>query len=394
MGYGVFPHNLHIYQKPAIGNAFLSRLPVYNYRHTIAAIGGFDTASCDIAIRSREEGQKFLDQYLGNRVAFYVDNPVEPIWEGFINRMTFSAGGVQYTISLDEMANDVIALYTASANDPSTTQTAAATATVASTASQNIYGIKQEQIDLGVMVSGTGTTVMRDNVLAQRAFPKTSTLPGGGGEGLLHIEFLGFFHTLAWGSYRNTGVGAVQMGALIDTVLGTVANGTTFFDNADLTRTVANTATIDTHHSKGETALDVLIKLAEIGSATITYIIGISPTDFQTNTRRFYYQAASSEIVYTARQSDGLRIRNLYGQLVPPWTVRPDAGIRVSDMLIGWDGIGDNPTETYISTIEYDSATQKVIYHGADNLSVEGVFNIKRYNKGRGKAFGAARRLA
>jgi hypothetical protein len=106
------PHTLSLYQKPALGNDFLRRLPVYNYRHTIAAVGGFDTASCDIAIRSREEGQQFLDQYIGNRVAFYVDNPVEPIWEGFINRMTFDAGGVQYTISLDEMTNRVTVTYT------------------------------------------------------------------------------------------------------------------------------------------------------------------------------------------------------------------------------------------------------------------------------------------
>lgn len=383
-------HTVNIYQKPLLGTSLLKRLSVYNYKHTISAIGGFDSASCDIAIRSRDEGQQFLDQYIGNRVAFYVDNPVEPIWEGFINRMTFSAGGVEYTIGLDEMANRVKVVYT-NTDATTTTQTASAN----SATSQAIYGIKQTQVDMGNMLGGGGTTTLRDTVVAQRAFPKTSILPGGGGGGLLHIECLGFYHTLEWEDYRNAVSGNVQLGNLIDTVIGAIANGTTFFDNTDLTETVANTATLNQYTTKGETAWDVLLKIAEIGNATDYYVIGITPTNFATGTRRFYYRAASSTITYTARQSDGLRIRNLYGQLVDPWRVRPDTGIRVSDVLIAWDGIGDNPTETYIKKIDYDANQQTCIYSGDDDLSAEGVFNLKRFNRPQGRRIGdAARRLA
>lgn len=384
-----FPHTLNLYQKPKLGNGFLKRLPVYNYRHTIAAVGGFDTASCDIAIRSRDEGQQFLDQYLGNRVAFYVDNPVAPIWEGFINRMTFSAGGVQYTISLDEMSNYVVTIYTTSNVSPATTQSAVAQ----NTTSQSIYGIKEEQIDLGLMLAGTGVTLMRDTVLAQKAYPKSSILPGNGG-GLLHIEFLGFYHTLEWENYRETGTGSIQLGSFVDTIITNLLNGTTFFNNADVTRTIANTSVIDIFTAKGGSSWDTLMKIREIANGAVYYVIGVSPTDFQTGTRRFYYEQASSDIVYTARQADGLRIRNLYGQLVPPWTVQPNAGVRVSDMLIGWDGVGDHPAETYISKIDYDANRQQVIYSGDDDVSIVGVFNYQRFNKSYGKRNGQQRRVA
>jgi hypothetical protein len=136
------------------------------------------------------------------------------------------------------------------------------------------------------------------------------------------------------------------------------------------------------------------LKVQEFGNTTDYWVLGITPTNFQTGTRRFYYQQASTTVVYTARQADGLRIRNLYGQLVDPWRVRPDAGIRVSDMLIGWNGVGDNPTETYIMKIDYDANRQSCIYSGDDDLSAEGVFNLKRFNKENGKRFGATRRLA
>lgn len=388
------PHTMNIHEKPAIGDGFLRRLPVYNYRHTIAAVGGFDTASCDIAIRSRDEGQQFLDQYIGNRVAFYVDNPVEPIWEGLINRMTFSAGGVQYTISLDEMANRVRAVYTTASTSPDTTQGAAATATVKSAYSQSLYGIKQEQVDLGLMTAGTGATHLRDTLLAQKALPKSSIVPGGSGSGLLHIEFLGFYHTLMWEDFRQTTAASAQLGNFVDTIIGGILNGTTFFDNGDTSLTIANTNTINQQTMKGETVWDVLKKIQETGNTTNYFVIGISPTDFQLGTRRFYYQVASTDIVYTARQSDGLRIRNLYGQLVPPWTVRPDAGVRVSDMLIGWNGIGDNPAETYITKIDYDANQQTAIYSGDDDISAEGAFNYRRFNKVYGKRNGQQRRVA
>ncbi len=386
-----YQHTLHIYQKPALGTSFIRRSPIYNYRHSINAIGGFDTASCDIAVRSRDDGQQFLDQYLGNRVSFYVDNPVEPIWEGFINRMTFSAGGVEYTISLDEMANRVRTIYTAANASPATTQSVVAD----SATSQALYGIKQEQVDLGYMQSGTGVTVIRDTVLSQRAFPKTSIMPSQGGGGLLHIECLGFFHTLEWDDYSNAVSNNVQLGNFVDTILGTVANGTTFFDNTDLTDTAANTNTINQLSLKGESIWDMMLKIQEFGDTTQYFVCGVGPTLFSTGTRRFYYRAASTTITYTARQSDGLRIRNLYGQLVDPWRVRPDAGIRVSDALIGWNGVGDNPTETYIMKIDYDANRQSCIYSGDDDLSAEGVFNLKRFNKAQRPGIGSAgRRLA
>jgi hypothetical protein len=395
MTYGVYPHKMHLYQKPAVGNDFMRRLSVYNYRHTIAAVGGFDTASCDIAVRSRDEGQEFLDQFIGNRVAFYADNPVEPIWEGFINRMTFNAGGVQYSISLDEMANQVVVVYTTSAASPATTQSAAASSSVKSTYSQSLYGIKEEKVDLGLMTGGTGATVLRDTVLAQKALPKSSIVPGSGSGGMLHIEFLGFYHTLMWENYRDNATAvAPQLGVLVDTIIAGLINGTTFFNNADTSLTIANTNTINQQVAKGETAWDILTKIQEMGNTTNYFVIGITPTDFQLGTRRFYYRVASTDIVYTARQSDGLRIRNLYGQLVPPWTVRPDAGVRVSDMLIGWNGIGDNPAETYITKIDYDANQQTAIYSGDDDISIEGAFNYRRFNKSYGKRNGQQRRVA
>lgn len=390
MSYGIFQHSMSLYQKPMLGNTFLKRFPVYNYRHTIAAVGGFDTASCDIALRSRDEGIDFLDKFIGNRVAFYVDNPAEPIWEGFINRMTFDAGGVQYTISLDEMANRV---KITSTNPAVSTIDAQISAAANNTTSQALYGIKQENIDYGYLRSTVSQVSIRDTVINQRAFPKSS-ITRGQGAGLLHIEMLGFYHTMLWEDYTNVGTAATTVNLLVNAVQAAIANGSTFFDNTDDTEIAANATSFNQEHVKRESVWDVLMRLTEVGDGTDYFIVGVTPTLPATGTRRLYFRAFNAVIKYTARQSDGLRIRNLYGQLVPPWMVRPDAGIRVSDMLIGWNGAGDNPAETYIKSVSYDANQQSVDYQGDDDTRAEGAFQLKRYGRPIGKRFSSTIRRA
>jgi hypothetical protein len=386
---GVPLHALHIYQKPALGNNVVNQFEAYNYKHSINAIGGFDTASCDIAIRSRDEGQQFLDQYLGNRVAIYVDNPIEPVWEGFINRMSFNGGGAAYTIGLDEMANRLAVTYTDNAGS------IISSALVSDTNSQATFGIKNDRLEL--QAQNTGTTAIaaiRDTSLAQRAWPKASVIPGLGSSGLLHIEMLGFYHTLNWDVYQDATVANVTLSNyLINQLLPGVSNGTTFFDNTVTTGITTNALTIQRTSIRGNTIWDRMMVIRESGDATNYYVIGITPTNFQTGVRSLYYRVFNPTIVYTARQSDGLRVRNLYGQIVPPWMVRPDNGIRISDMLIGWDGIGDNPTETWIMGVDYDANRQSVMYQGDDDLTAEGAFNFRRQNKAFGKKFGAQYRV-
>lgn len=381
-------HALHLHQKPKLGNSFIARYPVYNYKHKISAVGGFDTASCDLAIRSKDEGLLFLDQYLGNRVAIYVDNPVAPVWEGLINRLTFNAGGVQYTISLDEMVNRVSVTTTSGGG----VTTAAPTD---NSDSQAVYGIKQGNLEFGSHPGGAGNapTGLRDTVLAQRAWPKAS-ITRGSGSGLLRVEMLGFYHTLQWETYYQTPGGNASLDYILRVwILPTLANGSTFFDNTDFSDIATSAHVIGAYKINGQSHWELMQEIVEVGNGTTYRVLGVTPTNFETGKRRLYYRNANTTVEYTARQADGLRIRNLYGQLIAPWRVRPDRGIRISDMLIGWNGVGDDPTETWIAAIDYDANSQTVTWVGDDNTTAEGVFQLDQYNKLHGQRFGAQRRL-
>ncbi len=380
-------HYLHVYQKPKLGSSFIKRYPVYNYQHTINNMGWFDTASCDIAMRSAGEGADILDNYLGCRVAVYVDNPAQPIWEGLINRITFNAGGASYTISLDEMANRVSVVVTGAAN------VAAENTPANNTASQAIYGIKQDQIEFGVQAAGSQAGTLRDTILAQRAWPQASITQAQGTTNLVHLELIGLFHTLEWEKiFTATSAATVSFSAAISALITGLANGATFFDNTNTANITAN-ALLSGVQQRGASTWERIQKLAESGDATNYWVCGISPTNRNTGTRVFYYQQANFVQEYTAFQKDSLRPRNAYGQRIPPWLVVPDRAIRVNDSLIGHDTtLLTDPRTVYIQSVQYDANSQSVQWFGADDTTARAAFMLKRSFKPIGRAFGAPTR--
>lgn len=385
-------HSINIFDRPKIGSHFILRRPVLNYKHTITAMGGFDTASCDIAVRSQTEGQDFLNNYLGCFVKCYADNPAEPIWEGLINRITFNSGDTSFTIGLDKMSNRVTVQYandSVSANGAGTNST---TTTANNTTSQGIYGIKQTQQDFGYNRNGNAASpnALRDTILANQAFPQTSITQGGGNTNLVTLELIGIFHTLEWETVNYVSTATTNVDVLITaTILPALGNGTTFFDNTDFSQ-IATRATATTGTQRSQTYWEFIMKAAELGDASHYWIAGITPTDPVKGTRVLYYKQVNGSTLYTARQRDGLRIRNLYGQLIPPWTVRPDNTVFVSDVLVGYNtAIQVDPRQTYIFTINYDANTQKVTYQGSDDLTAQGAWMLRRGYRPVGKMYGS-----
>lgn len=374
-------HYLHMYQLPMIGSSFIKRYPVYNYQHTISNQGWFDTASCDIAVRSQSEGFDLLANRLGCYVAIYVDNPTQPIWEGLINRITFNSGKVSYTIGLDDMANRVSVVYTGGAN------TGVQTPVVNDLSSQAIYGIKQGQIEFGTDASGGSTqrTNLRDTLLIQQALPQTSVSQAQGQTNLVHFELIGIFHTLEWEKFFVAlSAATTAFNTSISSIIAGLANGATFFDNTNTTQISTNAAT-EPNQQRGVSAWERLQKMADAGDATNYWVCGIAPTDRNTGKRTFYYRQANYAINYTANQDDGLIIRNQFGKPVPVWLVVPDQVIRVNDILVGHDTtILSDPRATYIQSIQYDANSQQVTWLGADNTTARAAFALNKSYKSLG----------
>lgn len=385
-------HFLHIYQRPALGNNLIKRFQCYGYKHTISAVGGFDTASCALAV-SKDEGETILEQFLGCRYAVFVDNPVEPIHEGLITRVTFDVANVTFTNSLENMYNRVVV-----ATGPvGTAVVAAFTAAADDNESQAIYGIKQGTVDALVQytnIAGTNVhTALRDHLIAVQAWPQSSVRFNPTSKQLsLKLDMQGFFHTLEWEHYASATATSAGASTIVGEVIAGLANGTTFFDNSDTSEIDTNAAFNQARLSRnGLTAWEFLKQIQEAGNAGATrWVMGISPTDFNRGDRVFYYQAANSAIEYTARLREGPGIiRNIYGGRVLPWNVRPDRSIRLMDVLTGWNLQGDDPRESYIEKVTYDAESQTVQWVSSDDMGLEGRMQFARIFKPHATRFGA-----
>lgn len=369
-------HMLHVYMKPKVGSDFLRAYPTMRYKHRIAAMGGCDTMSNTLMV-ARAEAEFVYETFVGNRVAVFVDNPAAPIWEGLISRVTLNLPGIVLTRSLDELANRVT-VTGVDVNSVFPSMPKFDGVAVDDTASQAIYGIKEGAYRRNIRATSSPDTYaasLKSRVLNNLAYPQSSASAQGGGSGtIVEVEAIGFFHTLEWETvttvlnnyaFRNGSTG------IVDVILAGLANGTTFFNNADVSGLTNNAQTI-LQTPSGQTAWNNIQTVAEAGNGADPWVAGITGTDWNTKTRRMYYRPANFSVKYAVRSNDGARLRTPVGALVPPWTVQPDAVLRLTDALVGWDGDGDDPRDVYLSFVQYDANSQRVTWQSEDNIEIEG----------------------
>ncbi len=396
------PHIIQLWSKPKQTAQWLQNYIAVNYSHKIVAKGGYESMSATLTMTALE-GEAFLERYIGNIVRVYVDNPVVPIWEGLITRITFRAGGVVFTRSTDNMMNRTnVTFYNA---DSASAQKTEQTAVADNTQSQALYGIKEGSIDAGVHYNNadkTHKTTLRNTLLGVRAYPQISVSAGGSSASAsIEIECQGLIYfAYEWQNYKNTDttlssasgilnrIGSGNAGAIYPTNLPFVValDGSLVQSNLSFN--------ISRESKTGQTFLQFIKSVVEAGDGTQQWVWGLTPVDPNTGTRRFYYKAASTAVVYTTQiYRDSGYVRDVYGNILNGWNVTPDAGIRINDAFLGWSlsgtGAGDDPRVGYIETIDYNGETGAVTWQTGDNITLEGVFQNDRYFKEQGRRFGA-----
>lgn len=382
-------HFANVYQRPVQGHDFLGRYEAFNYKHKISMAGGYDTASFELAVYAVDAD--FWFDRLGCEIKIYIDNPARPAWEGYINRVNWAIGALTYTSSLDELSNRVSVAYSA----PSVASTPRRTTAVNNTASQAIYGVKEGAID-GYLIEGTDVTKMdalQAMVLATQAYPQKSTIfnPQGQGAGLLSVECYGWYHALDWVKYTKTTASAIDADQIMTDILSTYPNDE-FFEVTNGQVSVNPSFAQNPNSRINQTYWEMFQSIQEAGDGSSRWVMGITPSDFNTGLRYFYYRQSNNTVRYILRASEG-RVRDIYGQLVDPWIVRPDCVCRVADYAIAWNKVvGDDPTTFYVDTCDYDANSQSVQFGSTDNLTAEGSFNLRRYFQTTGRRFGAKNR--
>lgn len=385
-------HMLLLYEKPRLGGSYIRQIPVYAYRHRKVAIGGDDSASCQLFV-SYNEAEWWYENALGNAGRFFVDDPVAPVFDGYVNRVTMEVGGYTFTRSLDDMFNRTTMDYYSQAGGA-----LAVTAAINDTSSQAVYGIKQGQIAGEIDYGGTSKTAIRQILATQYAWPQVSFSQGGGAISI-KLELLGWYHLWEWEMYESANTTDVNADAgILRVTVNTAAEAPTNapFIYATGAGGAGNTwaqyittnagFTINRESTNGRTYWDFISEIVSGGDGTNPWVIGITRANALDATRYVYYRAADTAVAYYQRIfSEPGVVRDEFGRQVSPWRMEPDHSIQVTDVLFAWDEAGQDPRATYIEALEYDGDTQTVTYQGGDNINPLGIFGLNRRFKTRGR---------
>jgi hypothetical protein len=388
-------HWLNLSQRPVQGRTPIGRFEVFNYRHKLSSIGWHEAASFKMRL-DYADMQWAFDTWLGGQAEIYVDNPVLPIFEGYVNRLTYNMGTYSHTISLDQVANRVSAVY--AAPDVSGTMVQQ-TPQVDVAESQAVYGIKEGNLE-GLIIEGTNVGVFTALVNTQAlimAFPHPSTSYSidPNDIGTVTVELKGWHDTLNWYKYNNTATTITNPQALIGEYLAANPNPSVFVAAAqiDIQNHAGFSKSVEVR--TGITGWQAIQSLQEAGDGSNAWVAGLTPRVYGYNRLPvLYYRQASTTPKYLIR-ARSTKVCDVYGAVVPPYEVVPDCGVIVGDLLqFAVYGPSQNPNEFYVDAVEYDGDSQQVRFVSTDNTGAEGIYEYNRYYKRIGRKLGAGLRTA
>lgn len=296
------------------------------YSHVIQAFGGYWSAMFALNILFEDIGT-WLTRLGSHLIVF--DSYGLPVWVGFVNQITITAGGLSITVGpLSSVGNRVQVVYSTvdTSTDPPTIGVRARTAVANNTAAQDRYGIIVKTLSTGGSTTVSAEQI-RDTWLAENALPITA--PQYMGEVAspvsVSVECLGYIHWLKFYPYnQTTNTGTANASTKIQNVLAADLNGlfsTSYF------YIETNTLQVKRWEDSDSTAFSVIQGIVAMGDANSNrYLFGVYDDQVA------YYEQAPTELEYEKGLSDrDQRVRLRGGLPIAPWNVRPGKWLFYTD---------------------------------------------------------------
>lgn len=316
------------------------------------ANGGHWSASLALEL-SQSEMEDWLNHGIGRDVEIY-NQAGQIVWNGFVNRMSGSLGGVAVARGpLMDVINVLRVEYRAVSynTNPPVGGNPKVTPVAVDYDSLEFYGTRQ-----GVFSGGSGTDEeminIRELFLREKAHPATSVdvnLSGGAGS-TLTIELLGYYHMLRSYFYIDTdSVGTVAAGTKLRSVLA--ADPNQLFTSLD--RIEENAVQVGAYETGENTAEAIVKTLNNLGDPDYNRM------RFSIQGRRVaVYEKIPDHVSYVFNPHDvSGKLKTPAGAVVEPWDVKVGRWVRVSGLqsrtISGASGLRQDTGMVFIESVDY-----------------------------------------
>lgn len=354
-----------VFDPLAQGSAQIDNLTsaIASYSHEISAFGGYWSAR--IRLDGRQvDLEDWYERGLDRRIVAYSPDGLV-VWEGFVNSVSLTLGGLQKTIGpVLDIVNRTRIIYSFIAAGGQDIGIRITTGSVEDADSQARYGLLERVLSTGGATQATAEQ-LRDMYLLERARPQRSddfTL-GGSGAGV-ELDCAGYARRLETYTYGSASIGVQTVEAKIAAVLDQDPNVILASSNALLETSGLSVATFD-NDDRG--AMSVIKELVALGNSTSDRMLFGVYANRQTR-----YQAVVQQTDYTQSLGDtGQRIYTELGALIEPWYVLPGKWLRITDVLVGrvqdTTDLRDDPRFMFIETATFTAPDGIALRGGKDS---------------------------
>lgn len=314
------------------GSAFVTELTsrLEAYGHEITADGGYTKASIGF-IAAQAEAEDWLEAGLMRDVTIY-DEAQQVIWNGFVNSIGVSMGGVTYTRGpVLEVSNRVVVVYSAidTSTDPPTPGLRVVTAAANDANSQKLFGILV-QVYSASGVTDTGALQLRDLLLTENKYaPSTMSIDISGASSnaaAVTLDLSGYGAFLEKYTIGGAGTGTQTINQKLAAILAAQPNaGMLAFVEQQ-----TNSTQVPVFTEADTPAASAIKSLIALGDASFNrFVFGV------TGMRGLYYKSIPTGIDYQYRLSSQQLLTYANATALAPWGVLPGKWVFVQDFLAG-----------------------------------------------------------
>lgn len=350
-----------VHEPLASGTDFLFELSsqINSYEHDVEAMGGYWSARMQMTDRQNVL-EDWYENGLARRIVTYSPDG-EPIWEGFVNEISISMGGLSIRLGpVIDIANKVKLVYSTfdTTSSAPVAGIRAETAYAENSTSQDTYGILTTVLSSGGATATTATE-LRDEYLRLYAVPQVDQerkFGGGSNTPSITLDCLGYVHYFDTYKYNQTvSSGTQNLSVKLAAILAAEPNT---FVNHSTALIATNTTAVPAYENDDKTAWALIKDLVAMGDVSDNkYVFGVG-TD-----RYCAYGAIPTEAEYFQRLADpGQKVYASNGMIIQPWAVQPGKWILATDFLIGRvadsAAIEDDPRAMFIESVVFRHPNQ------------------------------------